>query len=93
MLTQGKDVEIHTLRRHRSVVVNSQTGYARRFPARDTDSLWLVTHVGGRPLSAGHGFPARIVAPGRRGFWWVKWVTDIHTSDVPWWVQLPFPAT
>ena len=78
---------------HRSVVVVSQTGYARRFPARDAGALWLVTHVGGEPLSAGHGFPARIVAPGRRGFWWVKWVTEIHTSDVPWWVQLPFPAT
>ncbi len=78
---------------HRSFVVNSQTGYARRFPARDAKRLWLVTHVGGEPLSAGHGFPARIVAPGRRGFWWVKWVTGIQTSDVPWWIQLPFPAT
>jgi hypothetical protein len=77
----------------RSIVVTSQTGYARRFPAGDVEKLWLVTGVGGEPLSAGHGFPARIVAPGRRGFWWVKWVTDIETSDVPWWVQLPFPAT
>lgn len=78
---------------HRSVVVRSATGYARRYPVRDLERLWLVTHVGGRPLSAGHGFPARIVAPGRRGFWWVKWVTDIETSDTAWWVQLPFPAT
>lgn len=78
---------------HRSIVVRSATGYARRLPVRDLDRLWLVTHVGGAPLSAGHGFPARIVAPGRRGFWWVKWVTDIETSDVAWWVQLPFPAT
>lgn len=78
---------------HRSIVVNSKTGYARRFPARDVDKLWVVTHVGGHPLSAGHGFPARLVSPGRRGFWWVKWVVEINTSDVPWWVQLPFPAT
>ena len=78
---------------HRAIVVRSATGYARRFPISDIESLWLVTHVGGEPLSAGHGSPARIVAPGRRGFWWVKWVTEIDTSPVPWWIQLPFPAT
>lgn len=78
---------------HRSLVVRSGTGYSRRFPTRDLGQLWLVTHVGGQRLSPGHGFPARLVAPGRRGFWWVKWVVRIETSDLPWWLQLPFPAT
>ncbi len=78
---------------HRSIAVKSRTGYSRRFPARDIEKLWLVTRLGGEPLSAGHGYPARIVAPDRRGFWWVKWVVAIYPSDVPWWVQLPFPAT
>ena len=77
----------------RSIEVRSATGYARRFPIRDLDRLWLVTHVSGEPLSAGHGFPARIVAPDRRGFWWVKWVVGIRTSDLPWWIQSPFPLT
>ncbi len=77
----------------RSIEVRSATGYSRRFPIRDLDRLWLVTHAGGEPLSAGHGFPARIVAPDRRGFWWVKWVVRIETSNVPWWVQSPFPLT
>lgn len=75
----------------RSIGVRSVTGYGRRFPVRDLDHLWLATQVGGRPLSAGHGFPARIVAPGRRGFWWVKWVTEIELSPRPWWLQAPFP--
>lgn len=75
----------------RSVVVRSITGYSRRFPLRDSDSLLLATAVGGSPLSPGHGFPARVVAPGRRGFWWVKWVTSIEVDDLPWWAQLPFP--
>lgn len=79
--------------RHRSIEVRSQTGYARRFPTRDIAKLWLVTHVGGEPLSPGHGYPARIVAPDRRGFWWVKWVVSIRTSDQPWWIQSPFPVT
>ena len=76
-----------------SVEVRSATGYARRFPARDLHRIWLAFEVGGRPLSAGHGFPARLVAPGRRGFWWVKWVTSIEPSSIPWWVQSPFPLT
>ncbi|MXX46354.1 MAG: molybdopterin-dependent oxidoreductase [Acidimicrobiia bacterium] len=77
----------------RSVVIRSETGYQRRFPATDLSGLWLATHLGGAPLSPGHGFPARLVAPGRRGFWWVKWVVEIETSTRPSWIQLPFPPT
>lgn len=80
-------------RERRSIEVRSATGYSRRFPTRDLDRLWLVTQIDGEPLTAGHGFPARIVAPGRRGYWWVKWVVSVRTSDLPWWVQSPFPMT
>src|SRR6266511_1382953 len=54
----------------RSVVAVSVTGYARRLPLRDVPFLLVATQVAGQPLSAGHGAPARLVAPGRRGFWW-----------------------
>jgi DMSO/TMAO reductase YedYZ molybdopterin-dependent catalytic subunit len=77
----------------RSVEVRSATGFARWFGAATLDHVWLVTHVAGFPLSYGHGFPARIVAPGRRGFWWVKWVTSIQPSDRPPWAQSFFPLT
>jgi hypothetical protein len=76
-----------------SIVVRSVTGYSRRFPRSDGGVLLLATHVAGEPLSAGHGAPARLVAPGRRGFWWVKWVTAIDVDDTPWWWQPPFPVT
>ena len=76
-----------------SIVVRSVTGYSRRFPRSDASALLLATHVGGASLSAGHGAPARLVAPGRRGFWWVKWVTAIDVDDEPWWWQPPFPLT
>ncbi len=76
-----------------SVVVRSVTGYSRRFPRRDAGVLVLATTVDGKPLSAGHGFPARLVAPNRRGFWWVKWVSEIEVDDRPWWWQPPFPLT
>jgi hypothetical protein len=74
-----------------SIEVRSVTGYSRRFPATDADRLWLAFEVGSAPLSRGHGFPARLVAPGRRGFWWIKWVDGVATSNVPWWLQSPFP--
>jgi DMSO/TMAO reductase YedYZ molybdopterin-dependent catalytic subunit len=76
-----------------SLVVTSATGYRRRLPLADAPALYLATRLGGRPLSAGHGFPARLVAPGRRGFWWVKWVTAIEVDPAPWWRQPPFPLT
>ena len=77
----------------RSLHVHSTTGYWIRFPVGDLDRLLLATRAGGAPLSAGHGFPARLVAPGRRGFWWVKWVDRIELRSTPWWWQPPFPVT
>jgi hypothetical protein len=74
-----------------SIDVISRTGYRRRLPLRDASSLLLATSAAGRPLSDGHGAPARLVAPGRRGFWWVKWVERIEVVDAPWWRQPPFP--
>ena len=73
----------------RSVEVVSATGYRRRLPA--DGPLLLATHVAGVPLSAGHGGPARLVVPGRRGFHWVKWVVAIEVTDEPWWLQAPLP--
>ncbi len=76
-----------------SLLVHSATGYWVRFPARDIDRLLLATRVGGAPLSAGHGFPLRLVAPHRRGYWWVKWVDRVEVQRTPWWWQPPFPVT
>jgi DMSO/TMAO reductase YedYZ molybdopterin-dependent catalytic subunit len=74
-----------------SVDVVSATGYTRRLPLSDAAHLLLATSAAGTPLSAGHGAPVRLVAPGRRGFWWVKWVVRLEVVDAPWWVQSPFP--
>ena len=76
-----------------SLLVGSATGYGIRFPVRDLDRLLLATRVGGEPLAPRHGFPARLVAPGRRGFWWVKWVDRIELQATPWWWQPPFPLS
>jgi hypothetical protein len=77
----------------RSLEVRSATGYARRFGASDLDGLMLATHMDGAPLTPELGAPARLVAPGRRGFWWVKRVTDVEPSALPGWAEPPFPLT
>jgi DMSO/TMAO reductase YedYZ molybdopterin-dependent catalytic subunit len=75
----------------RSIVVTSVSGYRRAYPVEEARTLLLATKVAGSPLTHGHGFPARIVAPGRRGFWWVKWVNKIEASTAPTWFQPPVP--
>jgi DMSO/TMAO reductase YedYZ molybdopterin-dependent catalytic subunit len=74
-----------------SLVVVSVTGYRRTFPVAAAPDLWLATSCQGRPLTAPTGAPVRLVAPGYRGFWWVKWVASVELSDAPAWRQLPFP--
>jgi DMSO/TMAO reductase YedYZ molybdopterin-dependent catalytic subunit len=76
-----------------SIEVISVTGYRRRFPAEEAGSLWLATGFQGEPLRPGHVAPVRLVAPNRRGFWWVKWVDAVKLSDVPAWGQSPFPLS
>jgi DMSO/TMAO reductase YedYZ molybdopterin-dependent catalytic subunit len=60
------------------VRVISHTGYRWSFALADARGFLLATHVGDEPLSHGHGAPVRLVAPGRRGFQWVKWVTRVE---------------
>jgi len=75
-----------------SLHVRSSTGYDRRFAIANARRLLLATRLGGVALDAGHGFPVRLVAPERRGYWWVKWVTEIRVDELPAWWQLPFPV-
>jgi len=65
------------------VRVISRTGYRWSFGLEHARGLLLATRVGGEPLSHGHGAPCRLVAPGRRGFQWVKWVERIEVHDDP----------
>jgi hypothetical protein len=74
-----------------SIRVLSSTGYDRRFPVDHASALLLATRAGGQPLDPGHGFPARLIVPDARGFWWVKWVTSIEVDELPHWWQPPFP--
>src|SRR5439155_1099617 len=68
----------------RHVRVISHTGYRWSFSLDDARGLLLATATAsGGPLGHGHGAPCRLVAPGRRGFQWVKWVVRIELHSEP----------
>ena len=61
----------------------SITSYRWSLPLPEARSALLATHIGEEPLSHEHGYPLRLVAPGRRGFQWVKWVTHVEVLTDP----------
>jgi DMSO/TMAO reductase YedYZ molybdopterin-dependent catalytic subunit len=56
----------------------SVTSYRWSLPIDEARHALLATHVNDDMLSHDHGAPLRLVAPGRRGFEWVKWITRIE---------------
>jgi DMSO/TMAO reductase YedYZ molybdopterin-dependent catalytic subunit len=65
------------------VTVTSVTGHRISLTEDDTRHALLATHVGDEALSAGHGYPLRLVVPTRRGYYWVKWVATIEAEAQP----------
>ena len=65
------------------VTVRSVTGYRWSLPLDEARGALLSTHLSGERLDHGHGYPIRLVAPGRRGFQWVKWVDSIEVRRRP----------
>src|SRR3989440_856937 len=72
---------LHTEARYVSFI--SVTSYRWSLPLEEARTALLATHVGEEPLSHEHGFPLRLVSPGRRGFEWVKWITSIEVLTEP----------
>lgn len=61
----------------------SVTGYHHAYPLAEARTILLATHVTGEVLEPRHGFPLRAVVPGRRGWFWVKWLAKIELLDDP----------
>ena len=76
-----------------SITIRSRTGYFRRYSMEEGGRALLASRVDGAPLSAGHGFPARMVEPHKRGYDWVKWVDEITVNDTSKFWQPPLPLT
>lgn len=62
---------------------HSVTGYRWSLPLDEARDALLATHVGDEPLNHDHGAPLRLVAPGRRGFQWVKWIVAVDVLTAP----------
>lgn len=62
------------------VAIVSVTGHRIVLPTEDVQTALLATHVGGEPISPGHGYPVRLVVPDRRGYHWVKWIARIDVA-------------
>lgn len=60
------------------VRLRGASGYFGDFTLAEARGLVLATHVGGEVINHHHGFPVRLVAPTRRGWFWVKWVTEVE---------------
>jgi hypothetical protein len=60
------------------VRLESLTGYAHLFTAREAQDILLATHVGAETLNHSHGYPLRAVVPNRRGWFWVKWLARVE---------------
>lgn len=61
----------------------SVTSYRWSLPLDEARTALLATHIDDEPLSHTHGFPLRLVAPNRRGFEWVKWITHVEVLTAP----------
>ena len=61
----------------------SVTSYRWSLPLEEARHALLATHSGEESLSHEHGFPLRLVAPDRRGFEWVKWITRVEVLTTP----------
>ncbi len=62
----------------RWVSFRAQSGYRWSLSLEEARKATLAWKLNRELLSPAHGFPVRLVAPGHRGFQWVKWVTEVR---------------
>ena len=80
-----------------TLVTRSVDGWECSLPLRLLDELdaHLVLGMGGQPLTAAHGFPARVFVPGLYGqYTGAKWLTEIRLQTRPnpdYWVPRGWP--
>jgi DMSO/TMAO reductase YedYZ molybdopterin-dependent catalytic subunit len=84
-----------------SVTFEAASGYKRRFGLDEAMTFLLALGTLSEegmaeidrfsPLAHGHGYPIRLVAPGRRGMEWVKWLSVIRVNETGPLAQSPLP--
>ncbi len=62
----------------KGILLRGVADYTAPFTLAQAEEIILATHVSGEVLDHSHGFPLRAVVPSRRGWHWVKWLTEIE---------------
>ena len=64
------------------VVFYAEDGFSSSLTLEEIDDdVILAYEMNGETLPEGHGYPVRLVAPGKAGYKWVKWITKIEVVD------------
>jgi len=64
------------------IILRGVAHYTAPFTLAQAEEILLATHVGEEVLNHSHGFPLRAVVPSRRGWHWVKWLTEVEVTEI-----------
>jgi molybdopterin-dependent oxidoreductase-like protein protein len=64
------------------IILRGVANYTAPFTLSQAQEILLATQVGEEVLNHSHGFPLRAVVPARRGWQWVKWLTEIEVKEI-----------
>jgi len=64
------------------IVLKGISQYTASFTLTQAQEILLAAYVGNQVLNHSHGFPLRAVVPSRRGWHWVKWLTEIEVVNI-----------
>lgn len=64
------------------ITLRDVSGYTAHFTRAEASEILLASRVGEQTLDHWHGYPLRAVAPSRRGWHWVKWLTEVEVVAV-----------
>jgi len=64
------------------ILLKGVLDYSAPFLFAQTHEILLATYVGGEVLNQSHGFPLRAVVSSRRGWHWVKWLTEVQVIGI-----------
>ena len=67
----------------KEVIFFAEDGYSSSLTLEDatSDDVILAYEMNGETLPKEHGFPVRLVVPGKYGYKWVKWINHIEVID------------
>ncbi|HVF24984.1 MAG TPA: molybdopterin-dependent oxidoreductase [Anaerolineales bacterium] len=60
------------------IILKGVSEYTAYYTLAQAQEILLATYVGEQALNHVHGYPMRAVVPSRRGWHWVKWLTEIE---------------